>query len=157
MPAQIGDALCIEEAFQHNARGQEKLGGGAPLLRGMPLPAMSVVDVRMVCGLLGDHHFSATAILFQRDDPELRGVRIAFEARLDLLIADMAERTNGEADRTAIVGCEVVATRGMLNRLHPAVAAVLGLGVDRVDRTLADALLAHRAEVAHPQMLVLLA
>lgn len=79
---------------------------------------------------------------------------MALEALLDRCIADVAEGTDHEADPAAVVSREVVAAGGVVDRLHPGVATRSGLREDRVHGARAHALLAHRAEVAHPEMFV---
>lgn len=69
----------------------------------------------------------------------------------------MAKGADGQADGATIVGREIVAAGSMINTLHPTVATGLGLIIDGIDGTLADALVTHGAEVAHPEMLIFFA
>ena len=69
----------------------------------------------------------------------------------------MTKGADGQTDRTAKVGREIVATGGVINGLHTAVAAWFGFLIDGIDGTLADTLMTDGAEVAHPEMLVFLA
>lgn len=87
-------------------------------------------------------------------DSELWCTVIAFETRMNFFVPNLTERTDRQADGAPVVFGEIISATGMVDALKTTIAASLRLIVDCSNGALANALVAHRAEISHPQMLV---
>jgi hypothetical protein len=81
-------------------------------------------------------------------------VRIALKPGFDLMVAGLTEGTFYQANGATMILMKVIATKSVVNTLHAAIATWDGLVEDSIHRAHADALFAHGAKVAQPEVLV---
>lgn len=70
------------------------------------------------------------------------------------MVASLTEGTFYQANGATMILMKVIATNSVVNTLHAAIATRDGLVEDSIHRAHADALFAHGAKVAQPEVLV---